>query len=40
VKELDWPAQNLELNFIEHLWDELEQTAIQKPSLIFTACPY
>jgi len=24
VKELDWPAQNLELNLIEHLWDELE----------------
>ena len=25
VEELDWPAQKLDLNLIEHLWDELER---------------
>jgi hypothetical protein len=25
VKELDWPAQSLNLNPIKHLWDELER---------------
>jgi hypothetical protein len=25
VDELDWPAQNPNLNPIEHLWDELER---------------
>ena len=25
VEELDRPAQSLDLNSIEHLWDELEQ---------------
>ena len=32
VEKLDWPAQSLYLNQIEHLWDELEQRLRARPS--------
>jgi hypothetical protein len=32
VEELDWPAQSLDLNPIEHLWDELEHRLQARPN--------
>ena len=32
VEELDWPAQSLDLNPIEHLWDELECQLQSRPN--------
>ncbi len=32
VEERDWPAQNLDLNPFEHLWNELEWRLRAKPS--------
>ena len=32
VEELDWPAQSPDLNPIDHLWDELEQSLQARPS--------
>ena len=31
VGELDWPVQSLDLNPIEHLWDELEHRLRARP---------
>ena len=32
VEELDWPAQSLDLNPSEHLWDKFERRLQAKPS--------
>ena len=32
VERLDWPAQNPDLNPIEHLWDELERRLRGRPN--------
>lgn len=31
-EDLDWPAQSLDLNQIEHHWDEIEQRLGVRPS--------
>ena len=38
VDELDWPAQNPDLNPIEHLWDELEWRLMARPSHPISVC--
>jgi hypothetical protein len=31
LPEMDWPAQNPDLNSIDHLWDELEHRLRSRP---------
>ena len=38
-KELDWPAQNPDLNPLEHLWDELERQLRARPNRPQHQCP-